>query len=113
MEDFEEMDFGEETGMSMGEEARDKMKKLLSAPSKTANYCKAIVTNDRKESDSDFGEGARGISVKIEGPRIICTGCICTKEEYEILCANYNISDTLIGTTVEVLLANGIIFAIR
>lgn len=114
MEFEDEMGFGEDEGTAMGEKAKDRLKdNLLKAPRKNANYCKAIVTADCEENDSTFGKGARGISLKIEGVRETCKGCICTKEEYELLCANHNVSGTLEGTTVEILLSNGLIIAIR
>lgn len=113
MEDFEEMDFGEETGTSMGKEAQNKLKNLLSAPSNVSTSCKAIVTEDCEEKDSDFGEGARGISFRMEGTKTVFGGCTCTKEEYEAICKAHNVSESLVGITVEVKLANGIIVGIH
>lgn len=112
MEDFEEMDFGEEKGKAMGDETKDRLKNRLNALSKTENYCRAIVTDDFEESDSDFGEGARGILLQVEGTRETYCGCTFTKEEYELLCKSHNVSSTLVGTTVEVILSNGLILAI-
>lgn len=114
MEDFEEMDFGEETGTAMGDKAKDRLKNRLNALSKTENYCRATVTEDCEANNSDFGEGARCISFRMEGTNYVFGGCTCTKEEYELLRTNYNISDTLVGTKVEVIMdASGLIFGIR
>ncbi len=113
MEFEEEMDFGEDTGTAMGSETKNRLKNLLESPSRTTTYRKAIVTRDYEEKDSDFGEGARGISLKIEGTRTINSGFTCTREEYEVICSTHNASGTLEGITVEVNLSNGIIVGIR
>lgn len=113
MEDFEEMDFGEEIGTAMGDKAKDRLKNRLNAPSETANYCKAIVTAVCEEDNSDFGEGAKGISFRMEGTQTVFGACTCTKEEYEFLCTNHNVA-ALVGTTVNVMMnASGMIIDIR
>lgn len=111
MEFEDEMDFGE--GTAMGEKAKDRLKNLLSAPSNATTYCKAIVTEDCEGKDSDFGEGARSISFRMEGTKTVFGGCTCTKEEYEAICKAHNVSETLVGITVKVKLANGIIVGIH
>lgn len=113
MEYEEEMDFGEDEGKPLGDATKDRLKNLFSAPSKAPTYRKALVTADYEENDSDFGEGARGISLEIEGARTIYSGFTCTREEYEVICRTHNASDTLVGTTVEVNLSNGIVVGIR